>query len=62
MRKTNTLIFLSIALKQIIARPRSSGTPFPVFIYFWGGESICRVIFKIVCFLHVKIQNGRRPE
>ena len=26
--KTNTLIFLSIALKQTKAGPRSSGTPF----------------------------------
>ena len=30
------------------------------FIYFSGGESICEVIFEIMCFLYVKIQDGRR--
>ena len=32
--KTNTLFFLSIALKQTEAWPRSSGTPFLVYSYF----------------------------
>ena len=33
MGKTNTLIFLSISLKQTKAGPRSPGTPFLVLIY-----------------------------
>ena len=34
MRKTTTLIFLSIALKQNKGGPRSLGTPFLVLILF----------------------------
>ena len=33
MRQTNTLIFLSITLKQTIAGPRGSGTPFLILLW-----------------------------
>ena len=40
MKKTNTLIFLSIALNQTKAGPQSSGTPFLVFIMFDNHQEI----------------------
>ena len=48
MGKTNTLIFLSIALKQTKAGPRSSGTAFPVEYNSTLLRSVCYTILNTV--------------
>ena len=64
MRKTNTLIFLSIAFKQTKAWSQSSGTPFPVCIDLFAIQImafirlVLKLNFNICLFFYIGVYVG----